>query len=151
MRPYASDRTFPPRSRSELYPSNQVPLERFIDGRGRVSRLYWGFTGVVAPERGFFSGKGYKHIAAKHGWGPADEQVTRNAIHRRPIKTESIKVRKRRLVRRTYEGGRYRQNMTSCRRVVVIDYPVQSRSGGEIISSYGAVVGEPGSPLPNQA
>ncbi len=71
-------------------------------------------------------------------------------IHGRPVKTENTKVKKRRLVRRTYEGGRYRQNMTSCRRVVVIDPPSKSRSGGEIITSYGAVVGEPGSPLPSQ-
>ncbi len=40
--------------------------------------------------------------------------------------------------------------MTSCRRVVVIDYPHRSKTGGVIITSYGAVVGEPGSDLPSQ-
>ena len=37
-----------------------------------------------------------------------------------------------------------------CARVVVINYPPQSSTGGTIITSYGAVVGEPGSDLPSQ-
>jgi len=146
-------RVFPPGSAVpafELYPSNQAPLAPFLDGRGRVSRLFWGKTRPVSSKKGFFTGFGYRHIAAKHGWGPADEQATRNAIHGRPVTTTKVKVKKRFFIKRVYEGSRYTQNATTCVRVVVINYPLRSSTGGNIITSYGAVVNEPGSPLDSQ-
>ena len=100
--------------------------------------LFWGRAKEVKkPQSAFFDGKGYRHIASKHGFGPADEQATRNAIHGRPITTEKVKVKKQSFIKRTYEGSRYRQHMTSCRRVVVIDYPPRSKTGGEIIALLG--------------
>ncbi len=136
---------------TELYPSNQTPLAPFLDGRGRVSRLFWGRSKQTKPlSPNFFDGKGYRHIAQKHGFGPADEQATRNAIHGRPITTTQDKKKSGRFIKRIYEGSRYTQNATNCARVVVISYPPRSSTGGTIITSYGAVVGEPGSDLPSQ-
>lgn len=81
---------------------------------------------------------------------PADEQATRIAILRPPVTTETVTMKKSRFIKRVYEGSRYTQNATSCARVVVIQYPKGSSTGGNIITSYGAVVDEPGSPLPSQ-
>jgi len=134
---------------TELYPSNQKPLLKFVDGRGRVSRLFWGKS-KPRPSPTFFDGLGYRHIAKKHGFGPADEQATRNAIHGRPITTTQVTKKSGRFIKRIYEGSRYTQNATNCARVVVISYPPRSSTGGTIITSYGAVVGEPGSDLPSQ-
>ncbi len=144
--------SLPPQSAvpaTELYPSNQTPLLQFVDGRGRVSRLFWGKAKEVKGPA-FFDGFGYRHIAKKHGFGPADEQATRNAIRGRPVTTEKVKVKKQSFIKRIYEGSRYTQNATNCLRVVVINYPPRSSTGGPIITSYRAVVGEPGSDLPSQ-
>ena len=50
----------------------------------------------------------FADIAQKHGFGPADEQATRNAIHGRPIKTENTEIKQKgglvlRIVRRIYD------------------------------------------------
>jgi hypothetical protein len=132
-----------------LYPSDRSALAPFIDGRGRESRLYWGRTKYVGPKSGrFWDGFGYQHIAAKHGWGAADELSTRAAIRAAPIKTQRSGPKS---VRRTYEGARSRQNGATCARVVVINYPPKSSRAGNIITSYGAVVGEPWPNLPSQS
>lgn len=123
------------------HPDERYPgVAPFVDGLGHQSRLLWGRTKFVGPTNGvFWDGFGYRHIAAKHGWGPADEAATRAAILRRPVRT--IPSRKR--TRRIYEGSRYTQNQAACRRVVAIDYPKQHGQSGNIVTSYGAVVGEP--------
>jgi len=36
---------------TELYPSNQKPLLKFVDGRGRVSRLFWGKSKIELSPR----------------------------------------------------------------------------------------------------
>jgi len=139
---------------TELYPSNQKPLLKFVDGRGRVSRLFWGKSKKVKkPQSAFFNGLGYMHIAKKHGFGPADEQATRMAILTPPVTTTQVTNRSGHFIKLVYEGSRYTQNATNCARVVVISYPVRfskKLTGGKVITSYGAVVGEPGSDLPSQ-
>lgn len=79
----------------ERYPSNANPLPPFMAYGGRKGLLKWGFTKYVGLKNGvIWSGFGYQHIAAKHGWGAADVQVTQVAVGRQPVAHENVPKRK---------------------------------------------------------
>jgi len=123
----------------ELYPNPRSPLAPFVDRRGRVSRLTYGRTRrepAPQPKGVFWFGFGYKKIAAKHGFGPADVTDTAIALKARAGRT----LGKGKTRRVEYTGPVYSQNGTACERVVVIDYSyVNNRFGtGKVITSYGS-------------
>jgi len=84
-----------------------------------------------------WSGWGWRHIAAKHGWGPEDEAATRTTLAS-PSSTETSGTSM------VYDGPEYVRNGVVCLRRVVVEFgedasdPPGTPKG--IITSYGRFV-----------
>jgi hypothetical protein len=84
-----------------------------------------------------WDGFGYRHIAAKHGWSPADEAATRDVLtNAQPVGQPGLGYDRWRFVGVPYPSPR---DGRPCVRVVVVDYgirPANTQPEG-IITSYG--------------
>jgi hypothetical protein len=85
-----------------------------------------------------WGGWGYRHIAAKHGWGPEDVDGTLQTLAS-PVTTVQVSASRRR-----FFGINYRQRGAFCRRVVVVEYERGTDSEGNpdpepihIVTSFG--------------
>ena len=92
--------------------------------------------GWTAPHsRKEWAGWGWRHVAAKHGWGASDITATTAALKNPPVRNPTKGTLE-------YVGAQYRRNGELCvRRVAVADQPgpVDPIEKG-IITSYGALV-----------
>jgi hypothetical protein len=98
------------------------------NGQSVTTALKVGWTGpsIITEWKGW----GWRHVAAKHGWGPADIAATQAALLDTPTLSNG---------RFQYTGPDYSQNGVICqRRVVVAAGPLPDEtSSKEIITSYG--------------
>jgi hypothetical protein len=100
--------------------------------------LRWGETKWAGSYIDNWSGWGWRHIQAKHGWSAADEAATREALLTPAFTVEQTGTSMR------YYGANYEQNGVVCRRRVVVEYGVYDGdpegSPKGIITSYAEVV-----------
>jgi hypothetical protein len=87
-----------------------------------------GWTGPSVKKE--WDGWGWRHVAAKHGWGPADAIATQAALLNAPTLING---------RLQYVGPEYSQNGVVCQRRVVVAASALSGepSSKEIMTSYG--------------
>jgi hypothetical protein len=89
-----------------------------------------------------WGGWGWRHISAKHGWAPADEAATRDALAAPETVIEQSSTSMR------YEGAEYQQGGAICQRVVIVEYGVKPGDPPDtpkgIITSYGKFIRESG-------
>ena len=100
-----------------------------LGGGGAIdTALKVGWTGPSVKKE--WDGWGWRHVAAKHGWGPADVTATQAALLNAPTLVNG---------RLQYVGPEYSQNGVVCqRRVVVAASALASEpSSKEIMTSYG--------------
>jgi hypothetical protein len=80
-----------------------------------------------------WSGWGWRHVAAKHGWTAADIAATQTALLTTPIQDGGL----------VYLGPEYQQNGVRCQRRVLVNPTARPAepSAKEIITSYGEYLG----------
>lgn len=97
--------------------------------------LRWGSTTWGGQYLDDWPGWGWRHIQAKHGWGPSDEAATRAALASPVVQTETDPTTM------VYRGVEYQRNGAICQRKVVVQFSAATGPKG-IISSYGDYLGE---------
>jgi hypothetical protein len=104
-----------------------VASPTFPSTRGNTL-LRWGAAEYVGLLRGRpnYSGWGYQHIQARHGWSLADDTDTRSALETTPFASRN----ERAIDAYVYFGPEYSQNGLTCVR--------------EVLAEYGTATGEPG-------
>jgi hypothetical protein len=85
--------------------------------------LRWGTTRVGGQHIDDWSGWGWRHIVAKHGWSEEDEAATRQALE------FSVTTTLSRAGAMWYAGIEYERNGAICQRLVLVDYNVDAESG----------------------
>lgn len=127
----------PEAGRDRWNPANWNLIEGpFIESSGDSTYLRQGYT--YPRPGGDWGGWGWRHIAAKHGWGPTDAAQTEQALLN-PLRVELIGDPP---TARRYSGPTYNLNGQVCwRRVVVRFVPPHGSSlpARGIITSYGRV------------
>ena len=104
------------------YPSPANPVFLTPPNLGNPSTtLRWGIiTGYDADWTGF----GYRHIAAKHGWSLADDAATRDALNFSSGTPQSVGVNRRRFVGPQYPSPK---DGRPCVRIVSVEYGMHQR------------------------
>ncbi len=102
--------------------------------------LRWGRSSWLRGTQDAWSGWGFRHIRAKHGWGPEDEAETRATLLA-PITTS---VEPENSTSMTYGGETFEANGAICRRVVTVQFAMREYEAAPrgIITSYGKYLGE---------
>jgi len=122
----------------QITDASLVASPTFPSTRGNTL-LRWGAAEYVGLVRGRpnYSGWGYQHIKAKHGWSRADDTDTRSALETTPHPSDNENGTEDSF---EYFGPQYSQNGLTCVRVVLVDYGTASGDPGPkgIITSYGA-------------
>ncbi len=120
---------------SPLYETVQTFTRQTADGGQSATALKYGWT-LPASTRGWL-GWGYRHIYAKHGWGPDDIAATQAALSTTPAPEGTTRLE--------YTGPEYQQNGAVCVRRVVVSFATERPTEpepAEIITSYGRYLGE---------
>ena len=111
-------------------PQNWNEIEPFIEYNGNPIWLRQGRTWVTPSND--WGGWGWRHIAAKHGWGLQDALATEQALSRPPVSDNGTS--------REYHGPVYELNGALCYRVVKVRYATNNKFPPRgIITSYGAL------------
>jgi hypothetical protein len=118
---------------------NWTTLEPFVESNGSTTYLRQGWTKPRAS--GGWAGWGWRHIAAKHGWGPIDRIQTEQALLS-PIKVDTSGDALGPTTR-TYFGAVFSLNGVVCIRKVVVRFAAPrgrvSYPPRGIITSHGTV------------
>ncbi len=98
--------------------------------------MRWGYTRRVENVYADWGGWGFRHIAAKHGWGAADKAATVEALQRAPVEIVEVEDTTRsptdpRYVERyRYHGPVYQGRYgASCVREVIVDFDYNAQGG----------------------
>lgn len=105
-------------------PTFSTPLNPNPDRRETVLR--WGSTASVTRDEGFWDGWGYRHIAAKHGWGETDAKETRAVLTTGPVVEPDPGDASQRTEYRAAVDREDLRYGIPCRRVVVVEYGPRS-------------------------
>lgn len=132
--------------RYEPMPSGVFPAEGVLTGQGRAF-LRWGFTSPDLDNDDIaWTGWGYRHIKAKHGWSTEDRDATIEALTS-GVATPNPRGEDRN--RWDYLGPEYAgRNRTRCARFVAVEYALSTNDillgapePAGIITSFGKVIG----------
>jgi hypothetical protein len=115
----------------------------YVRHRSFSRRLPSGGTAIVALRKGWtaqhavreWSGFGWRHVFAKHGWATKDINATTTALQAVPVRSSNGLL--------VYTGPRYQRNGELCVRKVVVADAASADEPAEkgIITSYGSLAG----------